>query len=272
MLRSLSHFTGSTITATNGAIGHVSTAFFDDESWAIRYLVIDTGNWLPGREVLISPYAVKQPVGSGKNINVSLTRDQIEGSPDIDTHQPVSRQHERDYLRYYDYPDYWNGGSIWGLGAYPRLPYPLTSEEVEANAAARQQDLRLADVHLRSSEKVTGYDILATDESIGHVQDFIFDEESWAIRYLVIDTRNWWPGGRKVLVATRWIESVDWVSSTVEVALTRDQVKNSPEYEDALTIERSYEQQLHVTYDKKGYWEEIGRIGKVVPNQSRHVQ
>ena len=256
MLNNLNHLTGCNVCATDGLIGHVKAAFFDDQSWTIRYLVVDTGSWLSERKVLISPYSVTQPLGSGDTINVRLTRHQVEHSPDIDTHQPVSRQHERQTLRYYAYPMYWEGGSMWGLDAYPLLPlYQPTPSEVEAEAAQRERDQRQGDVHLRSSVKVNGYDIQARDGSIGHVQNFVFDDESWAIRYLVVDTRNWWPGGRKVLVATRWIDQIDWASSTVTVSLSREQIKNSPEYHEASAIGRDYEKRLHAAYDRQGYWD-----------------
>ncbi|MEO7549361.1 MAG: PRC-barrel domain-containing protein [Ramlibacter sp.] len=244
------------MTATDGAIGHVKAAFFDDRSWTLRYVAVDTGKWLSGREVLISPYAVRQALGSGKNIDVSLTRDQVKASPEIDTHQPVSRQHELAFTDYYAYPQYWEGAGMWGMGDYPLLPsYAPTPEEMAARAAAHQRDFQANEVHLRSSVKVAGYEIHATDGTIGHVQDFVFDDESWAIRYLLVDTRNWWPGGRKVLIATRWIESIDWSSSTVQVNLTREQVKASPEYHEAQPIARDYEKRLHDAYSRTGYWD-----------------
>ncbi|MEO8153680.1 MAG: PRC-barrel domain-containing protein [Rhizobacter sp.] len=256
MLNRFSRLAGSSVTATDGSIGHVKAAFFDDQSWTIRYLAVDTGKWLKAREVLISPYSVKQPLGSVDNIDVSLTRKQVKDSPDIDTHQPVSRQHERTYLNYYAYPMYWNGSGIWGPHAYPLLPdHRPTEAELAADNAMRQQELQSGDIHLRSSIAVTGYDIRATDDSIGHVKDFIFDDESWSVRYLVVDTHNWWPGGRKVLVATHWIDRIDWATSTVHVTLTREQVKNSPEYQEALTVDRPYEKRLHDAYDRQGYWD-----------------
>ena len=256
MMNSVGHLTGSTITATDGEIGHVKEVFFDDEAWAIRYLVIDTGTWLSGREVLVSPYAVVQPLGSGKIIDVSLTRQQVNDSPDIDTHQPVSRRHEREYLSYYAYPEYWAGGDLWAMSALPLLPPPLPAAvESEAESARREADVPAEDVHLRSSAIVTGYDIQATDDSIGHVKDFIFDDESWAVRYLVVDTRNWWPGGKKVLLATHWIDRIDWADKTVYTKLTREQIKNSPEYEEAKTINRDYEKRLHDAYGRVGYWD-----------------
>ena len=250
MLKSLHHLTHSLVTATDGDIGKVKAAFFDDQWWTIRYLVVDTGAWLVQRKVLISPYSVKTPLGTASNVCVKLTRALVQDSPDVDTHQPVSRQHEIQMQTYYGFPDYWDGVGVWGMNAYPiMLPGLLKGR------APLQELLSAEDAHLRSSAKVTGYDIHATDESIGHVQDFVFDDESWTIRYLVIDTRNWWPGGKKVLIATHWIESIDWATSTVHVKLTRDQVKNSPQYQEELPIARDYEERLHASYRRTGYWD-----------------
>ena len=255
MLNSLSHFTGASVIASDGAIGQVKAAFFDDARWVVRYLVVNTGNWLSGREVLISPYAVKQPVGDAETIQVTLNRQQVENSPDIDTHQPVSRQHERTMLDYYAYPTYWDGGGLWEMGAYPLMtPLLPTAADMAASAAMQQREQDAADPHLRSSAVVIGYDILASDGSIGHVGDFIFDDESFAIRYLVIDTRNWWPGGRKVLVGTHWIDAINWETKTVRVSLTREQVRASPAYDAALPVQRDYEQRLHDALGRQGYW------------------
>ena len=134
------------------------------------------------------------------------------------------------------------------MGAVPALP--LVSAEIDA----RPDHVPAGDVHLRSSAAVTGYDIQASDGSIGHVKDFILDDESWAIRYLLVDTRNWWAGGQKVLVATRWIANIDWAGSTVHVELTREQIRNSPPYEEDAPIDRDYEERLHEAYSREGYW------------------
>ena len=256
MLSSVNHLIGASVTATDGEIGQVNAAFFDDQSWTIRYLVVDTGSWLVGREVLISPYAVHQPIGSVRNIDVSLTRQQVQDSPDVDTRQPVSRQHEREYLSYYAYPEYWDGGGLWGTGSFPLLPFVVpTPAELAANIALREREVEVADPHLRSNVAVTGYEIRATDGSIGHVKDFVFDDESWAIRYLVVDTRNWWPGGKKVLVGTPWIDSIDWSTKAVEVGLTRERVKSSPAYDEAPTVTRDFEKRLHAAHNRQGYWD-----------------
>ena len=255
MLNSISHLTGAKVGASDGEIGHVTHALFDDRSWTLRYLVVETGTWLSNRQVLVSPYSVRHPLDTDKHIALALTRQQVKDSPDIDTHQPVSRQHERDFLRYYSYPDYWEGGSLWGMGA---LPYPpimtMSAAEREANAAMLARDFNGADVHLRSTEEVKGYDIQATDGSIGSVQDFIFDDSSWAMRYLVIDTRNWWPGGRKVLIGVHWAHHIDWGSKQLQVRLTREQVKSSPLYDGVAHIAREDETRLHSNYQRDGYW------------------
>jgi len=249
MLNSITHLNGATITSTDGDIGHVKEAYFDDHAWAIRYLVVDSGTWLSERNVLISPYSILQPVDSGNRIAVALTREQVKHSPDIDTHQPVSRRREREYASYFAYPEYWGGDGLWAMGALPLLSGAIPA------SLGHDDDVLAQDVHLRSSEKVTGYDIQASDGSIGHVKDFVFDDESFAIRYLLVDTHNWWPGGNKVLVATHWIERIDWDEKKVYVNLTREQIKNSPAYEEAQPLDRAYEKRLHAAYDRQGYWD-----------------
>jgi hypothetical protein len=252
MLTTLSQIDGSAITAVDGSIGHLKEVYFDDQTWTVRYLVIDTSSWVDGRDVLISPYAVKQPLGGDEGIDVRLTREQVKASPDIDTHQPISRRHEREHLAYYAFPEYWGGDGLWGTGPFPVLP---TTVETPEEIALRDADLAPEDVHLRSSQEVTGYDIQATDDNIGHVKDFVVDDASWAIRYLVVDTRNWWPGGKKVLIATRWIDRIDWADRTVFTRLTREQIKNSPEVDEGGVIDRAFEERLHESYGRDGYWE-----------------
>lgn len=257
MLRSVQELKGCTIRSSDGDIGSVEQLYFDDEAWGVRYLVVDTGGWLTGHDVLISPMSIQRVDITQRAIDIPLTREQIKNSPPIDTHKPVSRQHEADYLGYYGYPAYWGGPMLWGLGAFP---YP--AERELAPAAALNPDLAEADEaqneedsHLRSTDEVTGYDIQATDDSIGEVDDFLFDDEAWAIRYIVIDTSSWWTGGKKVLISTRWIEGIDWPDRKVRVQLTRDEVQRSPEYDAAQPLDRTYEGLLHEHYRRPGYWD-----------------
>ncbi|TAM47847.1 MAG: PRC-barrel domain containing protein [Acidobacteria bacterium] len=255
MLRSMKHLDGFAIGATDGDIGTVREFYFDDVSYTVRYAVVDTGNWLGERKVLLSPIAFRAMDWEHKRITAALTKDQVEKSPDIDTQKPVSRQHEIAYYGYYGYTPYWAGSYLWGAFPYP---YPaagpvLSAEELERERRWNWESKDWQDPHLRSSLAVTGYHIQATDGDIGHVEDFLVDDRSWAIRYMIVDTTNWWPG-KKVLVSPAWIERVDWAEAKVHVDVGREQIRTSPEYDPARPIERAYETRLHGHYAKPGYW------------------
>lgn len=239
MLRSVNDLRGHAIRATDGVIGRVDDFYFDDHDWAIRYLVVDTGTWLSGRTVLISPIAIGPPDWTASVIPVSLTKDQVEHSPDIDTRKPVSRQHEVEYFGYYGYPYYWGGAGLWGMGAYPGSP--TTEGRIEEEFKAHRTPATRApdDRHLRSSNAVIGHHIEATDGAIGHVEDLLVDDRTWAIRYLIVDTHNWW-GGQQVLVAPQWITDVSWSESTVSVDLTRQAVKDAPRYDSVVALGRRH--------------------------------
>jgi hypothetical protein len=245
------HLKDFAIRATDGDLGTVDDLYFDDETWAIRYLVVDTGGWLGGRQVLISPFSITHTDWEAKRLDVALTKKQVADSPAIDTQQPVSRQHEAAYLGYYGYPYYWGGPYMWGPAFYPAGL--AISGDFYAGAMADRIQSESPDSHLRSSDAVTGYNIEATDGEIGHVDGFVVDDETWAIRYLEVATRNWWPG-KKVLVSPSWIERVSWTDSAVYVALSREAIKDGPEYIESRPITREYENRLYFHYGRPPYW------------------
>jgi len=188
MLSPASGFNGLSIAAIDGDIGSIRDLYFDDITWTIRYLVVDTGSWLPGRQVLISPLSVRGE-RQGDKVPVNLSREQVKNSPPIDADKPVDRQLEEALARYYNQQYYWDGPYRWGLLAYPGMgPMPIPTPVVEEMAA---NDRPEGDPYLRSARDVTGYYIAALDGDIGHVGDFLIDDRAWAIRYLVVDTRNW---------------------------------------------------------------------------------
>lgn len=245
MLSQAATLKGYTLDSLDGEIGKVKEFYFDDQHWTIRYLVADTGNWLTGRQVLISPYALMAVSKEEQHISVDLTKKQIEDSPSLNSDQPVSRQFEEAYYGYYGWPMYWGGPYMWGA-------YPYIVRDREQWRASTQGE-KAWDPHLRSTHDVSGHYIEAADGGIGHVEDFIIDDETWAIRYLVIDTRNWWPG-KKVLVAPQWVERVSWNESTVFINLSRETIKQSPEYTEESLLTREYETELHRHYNRQGYW------------------
>jgi len=192
MLKSVAHLQGFTLRAIDGVIGNVDQLYFDDETRAVRYFVVNTGSWLAGRLVLILPIAVAQTDWESRQLEVVLTKKQVEGSPDIDTHKPVSRQHEVIYMGYYGYPFYWEGPYL--LGSMTDPTGLAMQRSVVAAASGSKAETKLADSHLRSTKEVTGYNTEARDGEIGHVENFIVDHHTWAIHYIEVNTRNWWPG------------------------------------------------------------------------------
>lgn len=244
------------IRASDGDIGSVVDFYFDDERWTIRYLVVDTGNWLPGRKVLISPISIRELSEAFKDTpHVALTKEQVRNSPHTDTDKPVSRQHEIQYADYFNWPYYWTGPGTWGAGAYPAdLAAASATGKGEGAAALRTSQREDAgDPHLRSIKEVSGYFIEATDGELGHADDFVFDAETWEIRYVVVDTSNWW-FGKKVLVSPQWIERVSYAQMKVHVSLSRVEIQNSPEYDPSLPISREYEARLYDYYKRPRYW------------------
>ena len=256
MLRSVSEVINYTLAAEDGEIGRCKDFLFDEEYWTVRYMVADTGKWLPGKKVLISPFSLKDPEWATRYFPVGLTREQIEKAPSLDEDAPVSRLYEQKHFDYYGWPYYWAGGYAWGTGPYPYyIPAPAASPPVlDEEVRQRQENIEPEESHLRSVSEIKGYHIQAEDGEIGHVEDFIVEDDVWTIRYMVVDTRNWLPG-RKVLVSPGWVESFSWADNKVSVGLTTEAIKTGPEYDPSEPINREYETRLYDFYGRPKYWE-----------------
>lgn len=234
MLRNLKQMQGRSLRARDGNVGEVKDVYFDDQSWTVRYLVVATGSWLKDRDVLIAPRAL-QPLSDQPDIvPVDLTIEQVRSSPPVDTRQPVSRQHEEALHQHYGWPVYWSPGPT--TSPLP-IPPATTSETVTTGVDAPV--VRQTDPSLRSARETLGYHIEANDGKIGHVEEFLFDDVAWVVRYLVVDTRNWLPG-KKVIVAPQWIDAVDWARKSVVVSLSRASIKESPAYDPSAPWDPTY--------------------------------
>jgi hypothetical protein len=228
MLRSVKQLYGDKLGASDGEIGHVKDFYFDDQNWVVRYLVADTGSWLPGRNVLIAPRAFGSLDWAGRVLRVNLTRKQIEDSPSIESHKPVSRQYEEEYYRYYGWPFYWEGSGLWGMGGVPLLelpPEPLRGEPLSPSGRSPER----GDAHLRSLQAVNGYHIKTRDGTMGHICDFMMDDQSWAIGQLAIKTGHRF-SGKEVQIPTSQVVRISYETSTVSVNLTNEAVERSPEH------------------------------------------
>jgi uncharacterized protein YrrD len=245
MLQTVNKLRKFTLHATDGLIGSIKDCYFDDEQWTVRYLVVHTGAWLMGRDVLISPIAARGFNQDEKSILVDLTKQRVENSPGIDTAEPISRKQEREYFQYYGWPYYWGGPGVWGWGG---VPAPIVPIPETASPRDLPHDDDHIDVHLRSAQEIEGYHIQATDQEIGHVEDFVLDNAAWTITGLLIDTRNWWPG-KKVLIPHALVRSVSWIDRTIIVDCSSEQIQQAPEYDASAGLTADYQRGVQKYYE-----------------------
>lgn len=258
MLRSTKQLEKYTIGTTDGELGQVKDFYFDDASWVVRYVIVETGAWHSSRRVLISPFSIGTPDGVAHSLPVSITKQQLQESPSIDLEKPVSRQHEMSYLGHYGYPYYWGGTGLWGEGGYPGMMMTgigYGGSEAQFERLSRQAELSNSDPHLRSCTALEKYHVHATDGDIGHIQGFLLDEKSWAIRYVIVNTSNWWRG-HSVLISPEWIGEVSWSESNVTTTLNRQAIKDAPAYDPDVMLERTDEIGIYEHYGRAGYWSE----------------
>ena len=257
MLQAISAFKRYAIEASDGWMGKVSDFLFDDLTWKVRWIVVDTGRWLPGRKILIPPSAIEQADDDEHQLFVKLTKAQVESSPNISDHQPVSQQVQRALCTHYGWDPFWGGSSLVGsfgaiaspLSAPPYLGITSLREKSEIEAAEAAYEA--ADPHLRSVAEVVEYHIHAVDGEIGHLENFMMDRETWTIHYLVVDTRNWW-FGKHVLISPSAINEIVWSERHVRLNVTRDQVKSSPPWDPTAMIDLTYQTRLHHHYGWPG--------------------
>jgi sporulation protein YlmC with PRC-barrel domain len=245
----LKQLRGFTASGSDGDVGRVEDLLFDDERWTVRYLAVEMGGLLDRRQVLVSPISFESVDWPAQRFRLKLTKEQVVSSPNIDADEPVSRQREAELNRHYGYPYYWGSTGIWGSGFYPGmlLPPPLAAPLPERILAPTERPESATDTHLRSAQHVTGYQIQGRDDAIGHVEDFMIDDESWQIRYLIVDTSKWW-FGKKVLLSPEWVERVSWEDRQVDVDLPREAIKEGPAWDPAERLDAAYEAGLQEYY------------------------
>jgi hypothetical protein len=229
MLHLAHKIAGTVIQGSDGDIGTLEDFYFEEDRWTVRYLLVDTGKWFSGKRVLISPMSVQDGWGKA-GVKVGLTKDQVWNSPEFNDGDALSRTSETNVLSYYGYPDYWGAASIWGNFDSPTALAAGAASVKAATPVAPASGIDPEARHLRSIKKSTGYHLHARNGEIGHVDDFLIGEDSWRIRYLLVDTSNW-IGGRSVIVAAEMVEGIDKDSGKLYVAADRESIKRSPELE-----------------------------------------
>ena len=252
MFKNLRDLEGFRLAAEDGEIGHVTDLYFEDDEWAVRYLVVATGTWLFGKKVLISPNAVERVDWDKECIKVTLTMEQVRNSPDIDTDRPISRQQEAEYHLYYNFPPYWGGVALWGRYDQPG------AEATEDEAESAKEDSSYGakwDSHLRSAREVRGYRVEAIDGQVGHLDNLVVEIETWAVRYLVINTGGWLKK-HEVLFTPKLVDRVIWAEATINVNASRELMESAPGYTSVDGITRAHEEALFSHYTTHPYWED----------------
>jgi hypothetical protein len=247
------------IHATDGDIGHIDNIFFDDANWAIRYVVVNVGNWLIRQYILLQPSIIDHLEPEGQIAVVPLSREQIQNSPEIDPQQPLSRDNEESLHQYFDWEPYWRTLPMMtaGLSEYV-APVPIdTPPEGDMSEAAKEEEETAVSVTLRSSKEVISYNVFANDsqDAIGYVENLLIDTERWYVRYIVAQTGTWL-SGRRVLLAPQWVRQVSWADASIYLSLSNEQISQSPDYDPQARLLREYEAALYGHYDKRPYWEE----------------
>jgi hypothetical protein len=252
MLRSVDEIIGYQLHADNQSFGNCGDILFDDQWWTIRHIIANTGIWLIGKKILVSPIMIDKPDWSTRSLFLNISKEALENCPAPSTDEPVSREHEKKIYRYFGYPYYWTGSGLWGTAAYPAavgtVPPETVSRQDEDLDEPESETPR--ENHLRSFKEVKGYFIKASDGDIGHVEDFIFDDDTWALRYVVVDTRNWLPGGKKVLLSLDWVKSINWLKSLLEMDLSTRAIKDGPEFDPRKPVNLETETRIYDYYGR----------------------
>jgi sporulation protein YlmC with PRC-barrel domain len=218
----ISNLFGLSVKATDGEVGIVQDFYFDDQTWIIRYLVIKTGDWLSGRKVLLSPFSLVNKSGKPTSFTVSLTKEQIRNSPDINTDKAVYRQQEIQLAEYYPGLDYWGKGAYKGGVANASI----VSDREIIKEAFKKDNQPTVDLHLQSVLHMTGYRIHALDGEIGHAKDFIIADGAWKLQYLVVGMHKLFRD-KQVFVPVGNIRKVQWSNAEIYLDITRSAIRNS---------------------------------------------
>jgi hypothetical protein len=262
MLFAVSGLEGCAVEASDGEVGSVKDLLFDGQTWKIRWMVVDTGHWLPGRQVLIHPSAIapitlppkpELPMmspGDTLELTVNLTRDEIEAGPHLREEEPVTEPMEALLYDYYGWDPYW-GATHFGAELMPNAEQRIVDDAAqrEADAEAPPQD---GGPRLHGVASLRGFHVHATDGDIGHVENVFAEDTNWEIRYLVIATRNWWPG-KIVQLSPYAVRDIDWQDRRINMNVSRDQVRSAPAWDPLALADEAREEELHRHFGWPGY-------------------
>jgi hypothetical protein len=228
------------ICGTDGDIGGLHDAYFNGVTWRLRYFVVDSGSWLPGKKHLLSPHALEQIKWPDSLACVSATKKQFEQSPGVLLDRPISRKMEAAVANHFAWSAYWSAG----MGAAV-----IHAEQASDTSGVTEDELLEHAEDLRSVNEVVGYDISAVDGEVGKVEDFLIDDETWTIRFMVVKTGSFFSGNR-ILLAPEWVRSVRCSERAVNVSLSCETIKNGPVFDPTAAINHEVEERIFDAYGR----------------------
>jgi sporulation protein YlmC with PRC-barrel domain len=248
MRKKLKDYLGSIMSAVDGEIGKVSDFYFDDNTWSVLYFVVEAGDWLGGRKLLISPQALSKTDRDNVLIPVDLTREKIQTSPEVDTEKPISRQYEMDLYSHFHWSEYWSGGN-WpgGMGTVGMITTPaLPFEEAIHQYVAHEE---AADYPIRSMNAFVGTPVSATDGHVGDLYDIVVDDRHWTITLLLVEGGQRLPE-KKFALLPGLIADSGRASAGVSLIASIQQVQESPEFNSKMPDGENYEAELENYYQR----------------------
>ncbi|MCE5328364.1 MAG: PRC-barrel domain-containing protein [Planctomycetaceae bacterium] len=244
-LASMRTLASARIHAADKPIGKVEDFYFEQRNWIVRYLVLDTHVWLPGRRVLVAPAAVEDIDWSQGEVHLALSREQVRNSPSVDDKVTISREHETMLAKYFGWLPYWES-----------RPLPESLSRSVA-AEARPEDRIELERHRKPESTLTAYretlqyNLAAIDGEFGSVEDFLIDPQTWEMRYVTADVGTLFHK-RLVMLSTDWLADISWARRQVRSKMTQDRIRSSPPVPEV--IDRAYEIALHEHFARPGYW------------------
>ncbi len=243
---------GYKIEAEDGHIGTVHDVLFDDEAWVVRYVVVDTGGWLLGRKVLVSPEAAHEPDEGHKTLQVKLTKQQVKDSPEVPIDPPLSREEEAQYRDHYRWPDYWDNVEAFDRNAMVNIAPEAMSLGTVAPAPPVAPPIPevVADPMLRSARVIRGYKIhCGADEDVGEVTDFVIDGQAWTVPFLVVKLKDK-DAADHVLIPASSIRRTGWKDKAIELDYESATVNSAPHFDETVKRDKLFLDGVATHYDR----------------------
>ncbi len=243
MKRSLNELKGFSVETSDGMKGKIKDFLFDEDNWKVRYLDADFGGFFKDKRVLLPIDVMKEPQWDDRNVSLKAMAEQIKKSPSPEEKPTVSREYEKELMKHYGFATYWSSGYIPPTHAglyYPVRPIYVPTREVSEEKISEEK----LGSKLRSFNEVKGYHLLATDAQLGHVEDIIADDTDWQMIYLVVDTSNWRPWSKKVILLINWLDKISYETREVSINVHTEVIKNAPEFDPHKPLEQAFEESL----------------------------